>query len=615
MIRTRRSLGNLIKILGRAGEIRLFEYAIKINNTDQRKENYVDNDLIKSIEDYFTFKNKHQHDEYDLEGVKIINYSVSSNPWKQLSQIKLKKLFNQKFYLNSKNSRLKLDLEFFAERKFPLVEITKQHNQVTALSDLISLGTYFLRMLTHIHLLSFRMPDIPPPNVPRLLPEKIHGLPDPIIHEIDVDVIPTNRIKQLSKGKPVKIRLTRYPNYNTDKEPILFIHGYSATGTTFTNPKGKNTTSLANSLYDKGDKDVWIVDLRSSAGFSTACYPWKIETIALTDLPIAIDYIYNETGAKKIDIFGHCMGSQMISMAILAAGKKLDIPDMSEEYYSNENIFRLGAELPFKINKLILSQSGPVMNFSPENKFRAYLAGHLKDIFPLEDYHLRVSEDPSLTEQLLDRLLSTLPYSKEEFRIENPIIPCKRTYFTGIRHRLDALYGNLFNLVNMDKSILSDLEDYFGPLNLNTVAQSIHFAREEMITTSEGRNKFISYDQFFLNWKFPTLCIHAKDNGVFDFQTLSMAEQLNNYENINVETMKCNNYGHQDSWLGKDKFDSRNFKHKLASYLFKNKNTDRTNQKTDYTYELDSKSEIYDGIIDFLNKDFNNQNLKTTQIQ
>ena len=44
------------------------------------------------------------------------------------------------------------------------MRIVAQEDQPTALADLTSLALYVLRMLIHVHVWSFRAPDIPKPR-------------------------------------------------------------------------------------------------------------------------------------------------------------------------------------------------------------------------------------------------------------------------------------------------------------------------------------------------------------------------------------------------------------------------------------------------------------------
>ena len=42
---------------------------------------------------------------------------------------------------------------------------------------------------------------------------------------------------------------------------------------------------------------------------------------------------------------------------------------------------------------------------------------------------------------------------------------------------MDALYGRDFNVNNLPSKVLDYIDDHFGPLNIDTVSQAIHFAQ------------------------------------------------------------------------------------------------------------------------------------------
>ena len=132
------------------------------------------------------------------------------------------------------------------------------------------------------------------------------------------------------------------------------------------------------------------------------------------------------------------MGSVMFSMAMLAP------PEAGDPY------FREREALPPRVGRIVLSQIGPVVVFTPANVFRAYLMSYLRAFLPLANYEFRIGPAPSLTDQLIDRALAAMPYPESEFGIENPWWPpCKRTPWVGSRHRMDALYGRDFNVENV----------------------------------------------------------------------------------------------------------------------------------------------------------------------
>ena len=105
------------------------------------------------------------------------------------------------------------------------------------------------------------------------------------------------------------------------------------------------------------------------------------------------------------------MGSVMFSMALLAR------PGSGDAY------FRERDALPARIGRVVLSQIGPVVVFTPANIFRAYMMSYLRAFLPLANYEFRIGPAPSLTDQLIDRSLAAMPYPEDEFDIENPWWP------------------------------------------------------------------------------------------------------------------------------------------------------------------------------------------------
>ncbi len=90
------------------------------------------------------------------------------------------------------------------------------------------------------------------------------------------------------------------------------------------------------------------------------------------------------------------------------------------------------------------------------------------------------------------RLLSTLPYPVEEFDIENPVWPTKRTPWTRTRHRMDALYGRDFNVANMEPEMLRYIDEHFGALSLKTVSRDDAFRALLDDDEFQGRNELVS---------------------------------------------------------------------------------------------------------------------------
>jgi cholesterol oxidase len=527
----KRLLG-LFRLASRAGEHRLLEYRLHVDRIDPGSKVDGRFDLTGSR----------------VEGTKTFTYSRRCNPWKQLSQMTLTRCNGLEINSDCRPV-LSLDTRFLSRINVPLLRVVQQHDRVNAMLDLASLGAYLMRMLIGIHMWSFRSPDTPLPGEPRRLPASISGVAAPEIREIQVGVIPEERIAGLCTGSPVKIRLTRYPRAHSSKNPVMMIHGYSASGASFTHDTIHN--NLAKSLWENG-RDVWILDMRTSPGLPTARYPWSFEDVAGADIPAAIDHIcrYYADG-RKVDVLAHCMGAVMFSMGAL--NPEYIIQSGAANLYFKEPLSADQKKSFFKnrVRSVIFSQVTPTMVFSPDNKLRAYLMQYLKELMP-NDYQFRPEHAPTLGDQLLDRLLYSLPYPRREFDIENPPWPpWKRTPFTRTRHRMDALYGRDFNLDQVDENVLRHIDDFFGPLSIDTVAQTIHFARLNTIATKDGRNLFLT-DKNRGNWCFPTCSFNGEDNGLSDIATAERTEQVFRYA-FAASYIKIRNqgYGHQDSLIGK----------------------------------------------------------------
>jgi len=76
---------------------------------------------------------------------------------------------------------------------------------------------------------------------------------------------------------------------------------------------------LAGRLVQEG-RDVWVLDLQSSAGMLGRADAWSFEEIGCEDIPLAVDHVVRICG-EPIDVVAHCMGSAMLCMSLLA-----DIP-------------------------------------------------------------------------------------------------------------------------------------------------------------------------------------------------------------------------------------------------------------------------------------------------
>ena len=508
-----------------AGEVRTFEYELQIGDELASGERCAVAPLAPGA----------------LRGRKRITYARPSNPWRQLQEMTLTAFPGLR---PGGSAVLALDPRYLAERAQPLFGIVSQRDHSEALMDIASLGGYFLRMLVSIHFWSARKPDPPPDRRVERLPGAVPGLPDPELHWVEVDQV---------DGEPVYLRLARYraaTGTDARRPPVVLIHGYSASGTTYAHPSLK--PGLAQYLAQQGRRDAWVVDLRSSSGMPTATWPWTMERVALMDIPLAIARVCELTGAEQVDVVAHCMGAVMLSMAILSSDRSAMEFWTPADQGLGDCLRQQRAALRQRIRAVVLSQNGPAMVMTDPNIFRTYALSFVEDVLRPHTYRFRPEPGQGAAWDLLDRLFATLPYDDAELLLENNAKLSERLDHLGSRHRMDALYGRTFSLANLSPEVLRDLDDFFGPLSLDTLGQALHFSRLRTIANRNGRNRFVNHRKLCDLWTFRTMVLHGRDNGMADVATLYRIETLLEEARKKIVRLEVEGFGHQDCLIGKD---------------------------------------------------------------
>jgi hypothetical protein len=448
---------------------------------------------------------------------------------------------------------LHLDTRFFSEYAVPLLRITRQRDQVSALADLASLALAFARVLGPIHLWTLRKPDTPSTRPPQRLPGRLAR----------ADVLPEVTLLNVGRnrrgGAPVQVRLTRYARASSERPPLVMIHGYSASGTTFTHASLR--PSAAEYFWQRG-RDVWVLDLRTSAGLPTASLPWAMEDAGLIDIPAALLHIRQVTG-RRVDVLAHCIGCVMLSMALLTEAREVRSGRVElgvDSWLDSEQLATLaafnrrterGSGHPC-IERVVLSQKGPVLRYTDDNLLRAYLMQYLRRWLLPEGYAFRPRRPQGVADELVDRLLSSLPYPDADYDVENPRRPWARTPWVSSRHRMDVLYGRTFEASELRAQTLALIDDLFGPLNLETVAQTIQFARWDAVTNQRGRGEFVTRQRLRRGWRdIPTLALHGAENGLVDVHTQQLLETQLGGAGVPMRAITYKGLGHQDLLIGR----------------------------------------------------------------
>lgn len=482
-----------------------------------------------------------------LEGKKVVTYGRYVNPWRQMTEMRVTQfpgLIDCRVFHSDvpgghheMDNVLSFDTGYAARKDIPLFKITQQQDFPAAWLDVVSLILFVARVVIRTHIWSFRRPDFSDKRVVRRLAGTVKvtgGEIEPLVTWISV-----------GQNTRSAIRMSHYPNPKAKGRPVLLIHGYSASGNTFTYPMLKR--SLAGYLWDHG-RDVWVVDLRTSSGLSSRNQPWTFEQVASEDVYEAIEYVHVASGRQRVDVVAHCMGAAMLSMCILDAG----VPKGKNAvgHTATTDSERVKTDVAEMLGNIVLSQVGPVMQFSMGNRFRAYLFDYLLAFVGSTEYRFHVKEYESALISMLDLLLATVPYSNEEYKRENPFpFFWRKTPWVGSRHRMDMLYGRTYESANVPREVLDHIDDLFGPLNLKTLSQVIHFSRNGVICDSRGLNRYVSSENIRRKWTFNTLYMVGERNGLIDPVTADNVQDL--FAGLNfVETRTMPGFGHQDMLIG-----------------------------------------------------------------
>ncbi len=540
-------------------------------------------------------------DGLPLAGAKRLHHGRAASPLQQLMELRLEP---NRLLAAGEQPLLCLDLADLARQGQPLLRLVGQQDQPSALADLAALAAYLARILVRGHLWSFRLPDPPLPRLPQRLPGAVPGAPPPQVQELVVAWLPPPDGPVPGPGQggptPVHIRLTRYRPADADasRPPVLMIHGYSASGTTFAHPSVR--PGLVPHLCGEHRRDVWLLDLRSSCGMPAATHDWAFEDMGCEDIPLAVHHVCQATGAEQVDVVAHCMGAAMLFMGLLGqhhgplrgAGGRPGAPVVPrlgrherlrhqlwdrdllcwDEAREQSHSPRPGQPTRGRIRRLVLSQVGPAVLLTPANTARAMLMRWLLPLLGDRPFAFTPSQPSGLAGQLLDRLLSALPYPAGEFERENPLWPPgKRLPWVGTRHRIDALFGRVFNLAGMDDATLAHLDDFFGPFSLATVSQVMHFARHGQITDRSGFNRFIDSRRLAERLTFPMLSLHAAANGLADPGTAGrlqalLAANLGPGGSLRQLQLPDPGLGHQDSLIGSERA-TRATRQAIAGFL------------------------------------------------
>ena len=416
-----------------------------------------------------------------LQLTKRLAFVEDGNPWRQLSEGCLELVGDT----GAVQGRLCLDLGYFVEQLRPLLRIEAQQDAPDAIGDLAEMALWALRIVLRVHVLNF----LPPGDGINKTSERLPGPVGSTLPQIIV-VPPVTKPPKNDEPYPTRKLACYTPSRpDADARPVLLIHGYGASGSTFAHRSIPH--NLVSTLLDAG-REVWVLDLRTSIGLDQRTY-WSFEEVATEDIPDAVERaLQGHPCGQRIDVVAHCIGAAMFSFAVLDAD-----------------------HLHERIGAVVLSQVGPLLRASPMNRFRGYVASYLQQYIRTEVFDVRPERaDPNLV-LLVDALLASFPYPDGDGEADRLL---QTPGFAAVRHRADGIFGQTMRLANIGDDTLRALDAIYGWVTVRGLAQVSHYAREQLVADASGLNQVVSQKNIGAHFGFPVLLLHGRQNAVFDWR-------------------------------------------------------------------------------------------------
>jgi hypothetical protein len=476
-----------------------------------------------------------------LRGIKAIIFGERANPWRQLMEMRVWRLKTENETADLDLGMLKTDLGHFAKYREPLLSVRGQRDHASALADIAGLGLLVVRALILTHLPHFIPPGDSKPRSGERWPAAVDGQ-FPRVHGLEAGARLSHYSQPCPEGQP------------PTELPVLLIHGLSAAGSTFAH--GSIPVNLVSYLRRRG-RDVWVLDLRTSSANEHSGQPrpgpFTFEETARLDIPPAIDRILAVTGSSKVDVVAHCIGSAMFCLAVL----------------QHPTLHR-------SIGHAVLSQVGLRPQMAPFNRARGYLASMVEPYLEIDEFDVRAETGSGFGLGLLDAFLATFPYSDDDFEAARAAALLQREEgvrgdFRLVRHRADALIGQMVQLENLADDTLLALDAIVGWVKTRTLAQTIHLSRQGVLTDADGDNDAVSSERISQRFGFPVLHLHGRRNEVFEWEGSLESHALlkrvfgeplgencavDGDVHLGVDTPRqfvaLAGYGHQDPFIGKN---------------------------------------------------------------
>ena len=307
-------------------------------------------------------------------------------------------------------------------------------------------------------------------------------------------------------GSDAFLRLTRYRA--GDKGPIMLASGFGMSSHSFLTPTIEQ--NLTEFLAERG-YDVWLFDYRAGIDLPSAGSQFTIDDIARDDWPIAVRKVLDETGRDDLQVFGHCVGSGSLQMAILSGLEGVRAA--------------VCAQFP-------MHPSTSAFNLA---KSRLHTAGIFRR---LGTGGLSPDIRASAQDEVLDITLRTLPMPAEE--------RCGQ----AVCRWINAVYGCTHCHAQLNDATHSALNDMFGFGNIDSLDHLSLMMRKGLAVTHTGGMDYFEHPERIAGTSL--LLLQGTQNYIFHpvgtVKTLRWLQQCNPRGDYHREVLP--GYAHLDAIVG-----------------------------------------------------------------
>jgi cholesterol oxidase len=268
--------------------------------------------------------------------------------------------------------------------------------------------------------------------------------------------------------------------------------------------------NLTEFLAERG-YDIWLFDYRAGIDLPSAGTQFTIDDIARDDWPLAVGKVLDETGRDDLQVFGHCVGSGSLQMAILGGlqGVRAAVCAQFPMHPSTS---------AFNLAKSRLHTAGI---------FRRLGAGGLSP-----------DTRSSAQDEVLDITLRTLPMPAEE--------RCGQ----AICRWINAVYGCTHCHAQLNDATHSALNDMFGFGNIDSLDHLSLMMRKGLAVTHTGGMDYLEHPERIAGTSL--LLLQGTQNYIFHpvgtLKTLRWLQQCNPRGDYHREVLP--GYAHLDAIVG-----------------------------------------------------------------